>query len=137
MFRKDSPRFYGPNYDSQKDKIKTHLLPMGLGYWLLTKSQKTIIKEENLEGCSEEERDLFMCNMRAREALLQNEYSQVKSLVTSHEIWKALESTFEGDDHAKRMRLRNWMCTFQDARMMEDESIRSYIGRISKIIVGI
>ena len=28
-------------------------------------------------------------------------------------------------------------CAFQDARMMEDEFVRSYIGRISKIIIGI
>ena len=63
-----------------------------------------------------------MCNMRAREVLLtcllENEYNLVKSLVTSHEIWKVLESTFEGDDHAKRMRLLNWICAFQDARIM-------------------
>ena len=48
-----------------------------------------------------------MYNMREREALvrtlLENKYSQVKSLQTSYEIWKALESTFEGDDHEKRM----------------------------------
>ena len=25
MFRKESPRFDGTNYDSQKDKMKTHL----------------------------------------------------------------------------------------------------------------
>ena len=66
LFRKDSPRFDGSNYDSWKEKMKTHLVCMGLGYWILTKSQKTIIEEEHLEGCSEEERDLFMCNMRAR-----------------------------------------------------------------------
>ena len=35
------------------------------------------------------------------------------------------------------MRLHNWICEFQDAKMMEDESVRSYIGRISKIVVGI
>ena len=79
--------------------------------------------------------------MKAREALLttlqENEYSQVKSLVTSHEIWKSLESSFEGDDHAKRMRLPNWICTFKYARMMEDESIRSYIGIILEIFARI
>ena len=37
----------------------------------------------------------------------------------------------------KRMKLQNWICTFQDAKMMEDESIRSYVGTISYIIVGI
>ena len=35
------------------------------------------------------------------------------------------------------MRLQNWICTFQDAKMMEDESIRSYVGRISEIVPGI
>ena len=76
-----------------------------------------------------------MCNLRAREAILsalpKSEYSQVKQLKTSHEIWKTLEANYEGDTHAKRVRLQNLHCAFQDARMMEDESIRSYIGRIS------
>ena len=135
IFRKDTPRFDGAKYDSWKEKMKTCLLCMGLGYWILTKSKKTIVVKKNLEACNEDERDIFMCNMRARKALLttliENEYSQVKSLETSYEIWKALESTFEGDKHAKRMRLHNWLCAFQDAKMMEDESIRNYIGRIS------
>ena len=43
---------------------------MGLGYWLLTKENKIIVKEGNLEEYNEGERDLFMCNMRAKEALL-------------------------------------------------------------------
>ena len=41
---------------------------------------------------------------------------------------KTLESNF---------RLQNLYCAFQDARMMEDESVRSYIGKIFEIGVGI
>lgn len=67
----------------------------------MTKTNKEIVKEIKLEVCSEVERDLFMCNMLSREELLfslpKNEYSQVKSLETSHQISVALESTFEGD----------------------------------------
>ena len=70
MFRKDSPRFNGSNYDSWKEKMKTHLLCMGLDYWLLMKAKKEIVEESKLKECSEGERGLFMCNMRAREALL-------------------------------------------------------------------
>ena len=85
------------------------MLCMGLGYWLLTKSENEIVKEEKLKECNEVERDLFMCNMRSKEALLsvlpENEYSQVKSLQTSHKIWTTLESIFEGDTHTKRVRL--------------------------------
>ena len=56
---------------------------------------------------------------------------------TYHEIWKTLEANYEGDTHAKRVRLQNFLCAFQDARMMEDEYVRSYIGRISEIVAGI
>ena len=70
MFRKDSIKFDGTNYDSWKKKTKTHLLCMGPGYWILNKLEKTIIVEKDLETCIEAKGDLFMCNMRAREALL-------------------------------------------------------------------
>lgn len=63
--------------------------------------------------------------------------TQVRSLQISHKIWKALETTFEGDVHAKRVIICNCICLFQDAKMIEDESMRSYIGRISEIVVGI
>ena len=141
IFKKYSPRFDGANYDIQKEKMKTHLLFMGLGYWILKNSKKTIVEDEKLQNCSEVERDLFIFNMRAREALLstlpKNEYNQVKSPVTSYEFWKALESNFEGDDHVKIMRLKSWICAYQDAKMMEDESVRSYIGRISNMFASL
>ena len=89
--------------------MKTHLLCVGLGYWLLTKLEKTIVEDNKLENCIEEERDLFMYNVRAREALLssspENEYRQVKLLKTYHEIWKALESNFEGDKTCKESKI--------------------------------
>ena len=43
--------------------MKTHLLCMGLGYWLITKTGNTIINEDDLENCTEEHRDLFMCDI--------------------------------------------------------------------------
>ena len=50
--------------------MKTHLLCMGAGYWLITKVSKDIVEEDNLESCTEEQREVFMCNIRAREAIL-------------------------------------------------------------------
>ena len=61
----------------------------------------------------------------------------MKLLKTYHKIWKALEENYKGDTHAKRVRLQNLICTFQDARMMEDESVRSFIGRIFEIFARI
>ena len=72
--------------------MKTHLLCMGPRYWLVTKTSKNIAKEDNLETYTDEQREVFMCNIRAREAILsalpEIEYSQVKLLKISHEIMK-------------------------------------------------
>ena len=57
--------------------------------------------------------------------------------MTSHLIWKALENGFECDAYSKKLRLKSWICAFKDDKMMEDESLRTYIGRISKITLGI
>ena len=56
MFRKESLKFDGTNFNSWKDKMKTHLLCMGLGYWLVTKVSKDIMEEDDLESCFEEKR---------------------------------------------------------------------------------
>ena len=48
-----------------------------------------------------------------------------------------MENSFEGDEHSKKLRLQSWICTFQNAKMMEDESVRTYVGRILEITAGI
>ena len=48
-----------------------------------------------------------------------------------------MENSFEGDEHSKNFRLQYWICAFQDAKMMEDEFLRTYIGRILEITIGI
>ena len=50
--------------------MKTRLLCIGLRYWILTNSEKTIIVEKDLEKYTKDERDIFMCDMRAIETLL-------------------------------------------------------------------
>ena len=121
--------------------MKTHLLCMGPRYWLVTKTSKNIAEQENIETYTEEQREFFMCNIRERDAILstlpKSEQNQVKLLETSHEIWKNLEANYEGDIHAKRVELQNLYFAFQDARMMEDESVRSYVGIIYEIVLGI
>ena len=53
-FRKESLRYDGVNCDSWKEKMKTHFLCMGLGYWLITKKRKEVTNEEKIDECSEE-----------------------------------------------------------------------------------
>ena len=50
--------------------MKTNLQCMGLGCSFLTKNKKNIIEDSKLEEHSEAERDIFMCDMLAREELL-------------------------------------------------------------------
>ena len=70
-------------------------------------------------------------------ALPKIEYNQVKLFSTSHLIWKALETSFEGDAHSKKLRLQSSICAFQDAKMIEDEFVRTFVGRISEITASV
>ena len=84
MSRKESLKFNGTNYESWKNKMKTHLLCVGPGNWLVTKKSKKNLEEDDLKKCIEEQRDIFMCNIRTRKVVLstlpKNEYNQVKFL---------------------------------------------------------
>ena len=44
IFRKDSPIFDGENCDIWKEKMKTHLLYMGLGQWIVMKGKNKIVE---------------------------------------------------------------------------------------------
>ena len=33
--------------------------------------------------------------------------------------------------------MQNWICAFQDVKMMKDEAMGNYFGRILEIVVGI
>ena len=59
-YRKESPKFDGTNYDSYKEKIKSHFFCMGLGHLLITKNNKTLVEKDKIEGCSEAKRELFV-----------------------------------------------------------------------------
>lgn len=48
-----------------------------------------------------------------------------------------MENSFEGDTHSKKLRLQSWNCAFQNAKMMEDEYERTYIGRILEITAAL
>ena len=58
--------------------------------------------------------------------LLESKFVEVKSLKLVHEIQISLKETLEGDAHAKKVRLQNWICLFQDAKIQEEETIIGY-----------
>lgn len=139
--RNETLKVDGINYDSQKEKMKTHWLCMGPKFWLVTMTKKTTVDEDKLEYCEQSEKYLYMQKMLAREALLTTlpkiKYGEVKYLRFAHEIWITLQKIFEGDEHAKKDSLQSQICMFQDAKLKEDKTIRGYFGRIYEIVIGI
>lgn len=79
---------------------------MGPKFWFVRKDKKIVIEEDKLEGCKEIEKNLFMQNMLAREALLlalpEVEYGEVKYFRLYNDICNALKIIFECDKHAKK-----------------------------------
>ena len=58
-YRKNNPKFDGYNYDSLKNKMRTHLICLGIDYWMITKNQVNIKIENELSSCTDEDRRVF------------------------------------------------------------------------------
>ena len=59
-FKKESLKFDGINYDSWKEKMKTHMLCIDPKLWQVTVNKKTMIREDEIDSCEKIEKDLFM-----------------------------------------------------------------------------
>lgn len=114
---------------------------MAIDYWLVTRDKNTLVKERDIESSFVEQKELFMFNIYAIEALItavpESEFSEVKNLQLAHEIWIRLGAHFEGDQYVNKSKLQNWKGMFGSAKMQEDKTIRSYFHRIAEIIAGI
>lgn len=69
-YRKDSPKFYPENFDSWKNKMRTHLFCLGIDYWLITRNKVAIKTKDELTIATEDEKKIFSLNMITREALI-------------------------------------------------------------------
>ena len=49
-------------------------------------------------------------------------------------MWEALQVIYEGDKHYKRVKLHNWTCLFQEAKMMEDELVEHMFIQFPKLL---
>ena len=66
-------------------------------------------------------------------ALSRDELHCVCHYTTAHEIWKSLESTYEGETQIKTTKLRNLDLKFELFKMHDDEDIASMFNRLKDI----
>ena len=82
-----------------------------------------------------------MYDMREKEVILsafpENDYNWKKIVITTNKVWEALEVLSKGDKHSMTVKLQNWVCLFQEDKILEDELVRTCVGRIFQIVVGI
>jgi len=63
--------------------------------------------------------------------------TNVLELKIAHEIWKKLETLFEGDEHVKCAKLYGLKGRYENLRMREDENITSYMQKVNELVCGI
>lgn len=90
FYSKESTNFDPNNLDSWKNNMRKHMVCLGIDYWMITKKEEQIKPEDELDSATDEEKNMFSCNMVSREALIsvlsKGEFSKVKDLDSTQKI---------------------------------------------------
>lgn len=128
---KEIPKFNAENFDNWKNKMRTHLIYMGIHHWMIKKNEKKLVEESNLASALDDDKKLFHCNMVTKEelinALSKEKFTEVKELDLANKIWKRLEALYEGDQYTKSTKLKNWKAKMEKLKMQDNENIRAYV----------
>ena len=58
-------------------------------------------------------------------------------LTAAQDIWKRLETLYEGDEFSKQAKMEYWKTKMEGLKMREDESIRAYSQRVNEVVASI
>lgn len=70
-------------------------------------------------------------------ALTDSKMTNVMELQTIHEIWKKLETLYEGDNNVKISKLQSLKGKYEMLRMRKDEIITSYMQKMNELVCNI
>ena len=137
-YKKDSPRFDRKNYSLCKTQMECHLRCIGQAYWNI-KSNRYVIPQNGPTTVAEI-RDVEY-NIRAKEALLSaltnTKLTNVMHMKTAYEIWKNLETLYDGDANVMIAKLQSLKGKYERLRMGDDDNINTFMQRVNELVCGI
>nr|KYP38570.1 hypothetical protein KK1_040179 [Cajanus cajan] len=94
--------------------------------------------EKPIAQWTEEHKQRFMLNSKARNALMcamyEEEYTKVHSFRSAKQMWDTLSLTYEGSLEVKRKKLSLLARKYELFEMEESESIQTMFGRFQTIV---
>ena len=129
-----APLFDGTNFSFWKIRMRTYLMSLGADVWDVVETGyvKPIIlasKDDKLE---------FTFNGKAMNAILsglvESEFVKVMHCTSAKEMWDKLISSHEGDEKVKDAKLQVHRLQFEQLKMKDDETVRSYFLRVEELV---
>lgn len=117
--------------------MEVHLKCLGDEYWKITKNVYNVPQNGLVTTAKIKDTEH---NIRDKEALLSgltnSEMTNVMGLKTTHEIWKKLETLYEGDAQVKVAKLQSLKGKYEALKMGEDENITSFMAKVNELVMN-
>ena len=65
-----------------------------------------------------------------------DEFHKISHVTIAKEVWKILETTYEGTKKVKDTKLQMLTTCFKELKMSEDKSFNSFYGKLNEVVIG-
>ena len=65
-----------------------------------------------------------------------DEFHRISHVTIDKEVWKILETTYEGTKKVKDTKLQMLTTRFEELKMSDDESFDSFYGKLNEVVIG-
>ncbi|GMI90020.1 hypothetical protein HRI_002671300 [Hibiscus trionum] len=145
-----SPFFNGDNYPYWKNQMRLFIKSMDYMVWDVVEEGPYIPVKRTDKGRlvpkiksekTEEDRRKMQVNDKALHIIFcafgPDIYSKVSSIESAKEVWDTLETTYEGTNDVKEMKIGLLNLSYENFKMDPDESVSKMFDRFSIIVNGL
>ncbi|GLJ17355.1 hypothetical protein SUGI_0301450 [Cryptomeria japonica] len=130
-----APLFDGTDYVFWKIRMETYLISVDLNVWNIVTTKYTV---PSIIPTGPDDKTKYELNVRAKHALLcgltKDVFVKVMHCSSAYDIWKKLETIYQGDAKVKESKIITLKNQFESLRMKEDETVASYFLRVDEIV---
>ncbi|GLJ14875.1 hypothetical protein SUGI_0242010 [Cryptomeria japonica] len=130
-----APLFDGTDYVFWKIRMETYLISVDLNVWNIVTTKYTV---PSIIPTGPDDKTKYELNARAKHALLcgltKDVFVKVMHCSSAYDIWKKLETIYQGDAKVKESKILTLKNQFESLRMKEDETVASYFLRVDEIV---
>ena len=133
------PYFDGSNYAFWKVRMRAFLCSIDDSVWDAIEIGSTRL-EAAKSTWDKAALAATNANRKALNAILcgvsLDEFHRISHVTIANEVWKILETTYEGTKKVKEIKLQMLTTRFEGLKISEDESFDKFYGKLNEVVIG-